>query len=67
MAKHDLGNKRRRGYLQGLVLSRELGYDIDDVMGETIFSTDEQPMSEKSYDVTADDLQEMRRKIGEHF
>ena len=67
MGKHDIGTRRRRGRVHGLVLSREWVYDIDDVMGGLIFDDDGNPMWKNPHDVTAEDLQEMRRKIGEHI
>lgn len=69
MAKHDVGVRRRRGAIFGIKLSSEPGYDIDEVMDGMIFDDDGNRIDEdaKKHLVTAEDLQNMRTKIGEEF
>lgn len=72
MGKHDVGSRKHRGIVNGLILSSELGYDIDDVMGGMIFDDsgnllNPPPKRIDIYAVTETDLQDMRRKIGEYI
>lgn len=69
MAKHDIGERRRRGAISGIKLSSEPGYDINDVMGGMIFDNYGNRIDEKAkkYQVTEEDLQNMRIKIGRDF
>lgn len=64
MAKHDVGERRRRGSIFGIKLSSEPGYDIDDVMGGMIFDDNGNRIDRN---VTEEEFYAMRSKIGEDF
>lgn len=68
MGKHDIGSKRHKGSIFGLKLSAELGYNINDVMGEMIFDNVGNRIDpEKKHLVTEEEFYEMRRKIGRNI